>query len=78
VRKDLTSEASRHLHHRRGRVLIAASVAVLVLGSALSVSLALIWRGDQRDAAARRFEGDEQLLEDRMRSTIENYVQTSR
>jgi diguanylate cyclase (GGDEF)-like protein/PAS domain S-box-containing protein len=57
-------------------VLIAASVAVLVLGSALSVSLALIWRGDQRDAAARRFERDEELLEDRMRSTIENYVHT--
>ena len=57
-------------------MLIAASVAVLVLGSALSVSLALIWRGDRRDSAARRFERDEQLLEDRMRSTIENYVHT--
>jgi diguanylate cyclase (GGDEF)-like protein/PAS domain S-box-containing protein len=57
-------------------VLIAASVAVLVIGSALSVSLALAWRGDRREAAARRFDGDEQLIEDRMRSTIENYVQT--
>ena len=57
-------------------MLIAASVAVLVVGSALSVSLALIWRGDRRAAAARRFEADEQLLEDRTRSTIENYVHT--
>src|SRR5439155_16285995 len=76
LRKDLTFEASRRLHRRRGRVLIAASVAVLVFGSAFSVSLALIWRGDRREAAARRFEADEQLVEDRMRSAIENYVHT--
>src|SRR5262249_54300324 len=41
-----------------------------------SVGLALIWRGDRREAAARRFDADERVLEDRMRSTIENYVHT--
>jgi diguanylate cyclase (GGDEF)-like protein/PAS domain S-box-containing protein len=76
VRKDLTFEASRRLHRRRGRVLIAASVAVLVLGSAFSMGLALFWRADRKEGAARRFQADEQLIEDRARSTIENYVHT--
>jgi diguanylate cyclase (GGDEF)-like protein/PAS domain S-box-containing protein len=57
-------------------VLIAASVAVLVLGSAASVGVALAWRADRKDAAARRFQADEQLLEDHVRSTIGNYVHT--
>jgi diguanylate cyclase (GGDEF)-like protein/PAS domain S-box-containing protein len=76
VRKDLTFEASRRLHRRRGRVLIAASVAVLILGSAFSTGLALAWRADRRDAAGRRFQADEQLLEEQVRSAIENYVHT--
>jgi diguanylate cyclase (GGDEF)-like protein/PAS domain S-box-containing protein len=76
MRKDLTVEASRRLHRRRGRVLIAASIAVLILGSSLSVGLALAWRRDRRDAAAKRFQADEQLLEDHVRSTIANYVHT--
>src|SRR5436190_4944277 len=74
VRKDLTFEASRRLHRRRGRILIAASIAVLFLGTALSMWLALAWRADRRDAAARRFQADEQLIEDHVRSAIDNYV----
>jgi diguanylate cyclase (GGDEF)-like protein/PAS domain S-box-containing protein len=76
VRKDLTFEASQRLHRRRSRVLIAASVAVLILGSALSMGLALAWRADRKDATARRFQAEEQLIEDHVRSSIENYVHT--
>src|SRR5262249_27937878 len=76
MRKDLTFETARRLHRRRGRVLIAASVAVLILGSALSVWVALAWRRDQRDGATRRFQADEQLLEDHVRSAIANYIHT--
>ena len=74
MRKDLISEASRRLHRRRGRVLIAASVAVLILGSALSMEIALSWRRDRRDAAAKRFQADEQLLESNVRSALSTYV----
>ena len=74
MRTDLISEASRRLHRRRGRVLIAASVAVLILGSALSIEIALSWRRDRGDAAAKRFQADEQLLESNVRSTLSTYV----
>jgi len=74
MRKDLISEASRRLHRRRGRVLIAASVAVLILGSFLSMEIAVSWRGDRRDAAAKRFRADEQLLESNVRATLSTYV----
>ena len=74
MRTDLISEASRRLHRRRGRVLIAASVAVLILGSALSMEIALSWRRDRGDAAAKRFQADEQLLESNVRSTLSTYV----
>jgi diguanylate cyclase (GGDEF)-like protein/PAS domain S-box-containing protein len=74
MRKDLISEASRRLHRRRGRVLIAASAAVLILGSALSMGIAISWRHDRRDAAAKRFRADEQLLESNVRSTVSTYV----
>ena len=74
MRKDLISEASRRLHRRRGRVLIAASVAVLILGSALSMEIAMSWRRDRRDATAKRFQADEQLLESNVRSTVSTYV----
>jgi diguanylate cyclase (GGDEF)-like protein/PAS domain S-box-containing protein len=74
MRKDLISETSRRLHRRRGRVLIAASVAVLILGSALSMEIAMSWRRDRRDATAKRFQADEQLLETNVRSTLSTYV----
>jgi diguanylate cyclase (GGDEF)-like protein/PAS domain S-box-containing protein len=74
MRKDLTSEASRRLHRRRGRVLIAASAAVLVVGSALSMGIAVAWRHDRQDAAAKRFRADEQLLESNVRATVSTYV----
>jgi diguanylate cyclase (GGDEF)-like protein/PAS domain S-box-containing protein len=74
MRKDLNSEASRRLHRRRARVLIAASVAVLILGSALSMGIAVSWRRDRKDAAAKRFLADEQLLESNVRSTVSTYV----
>jgi diguanylate cyclase (GGDEF)-like protein/PAS domain S-box-containing protein len=74
MRKDLTSEASRRLHGRRGRVLIAASVAVLIVGSALSMGIAVAWRHDRKDAAAKRFRADEQLLESNVRATVSTYV----
>ena len=68
MRKDLTSEASRRLHRRRGRVLIAASAAVLIVGSALSMGIAVAWRHDRKDAAAKRFRADEQLLDSNVRA----------
>ena len=74
MRKDLTSEASRRLHRRRGRVLIAASAAVLIVGSALSTGIAVAWRHDRKDAAAKRFRADEQLLESNVRATVSTYV----
>ena len=74
MRKDLTSEASRRLHRRRGRVLIAASAAVLIVGSALSVGIAVAWRHDRKDAAAKRFRADEQLLESNVGATVSTYV----
>ena len=74
MRKDLTSEASRRLHRRRGRVLIAASAAVLIVGSALSMGIAVAWRHDRQDAAAKRFRADEQLLESNVRATVSTYV----
>ncbi len=74
MRKDLNSEASRQLHRRRGRVLIAASVAVLIAGSALSMGIAASWRTDRKDAAAKRFRADEQLLESNVRSTVSTYI----
>jgi diguanylate cyclase (GGDEF)-like protein/PAS domain S-box-containing protein len=74
MRKDLTSEASRRLHRRRGRVLIAASAAVLIVGSALSMGIAVAWRHDRKDAAAKRFRADEQLLETNVRATVSTYV----
>jgi diguanylate cyclase (GGDEF)-like protein/PAS domain S-box-containing protein len=74
MRKDLTSEASRRLHRRRGRVLIAASAAVLIVGSALSVGIAVAWRHDRKDATAKRFRADEQLLETNVRATVSTYV----
>ena len=74
MRKDLTSEASRRLHRRRGRVLIAASAAVLIVGSALSMGIAVAWRHDRKDAAAKRFRADEQLLESNVRATVSTYV----
>ena len=74
MRKDLTSEASRRLHRRRGRVLIAASAAVLIVGSALSMGIAVAWRHDRKDAAAKRFGADEQLLESNVRATVSTYV----
>ncbi|TMK34898.1 MAG: diguanylate cyclase [Actinobacteria bacterium] len=74
MRKDLNSEASRQLHRRRGRVLIAASVAVLIVGSALSMGIAVSWRSDRKDAAAKRFRADEQLLESNVRSTVSTYI----
>src|SRR5512132_665279 len=74
MRKDLTSEASRRLHRRRGWVLIAASAAVLIVGSALSMGIAVAWRHDRKDAAAKRFRADEQLLETNVRATVSTYV----
>ena len=74
MRKDLTSETSRRLHRRRGRVLIAASAAVLIVGSALSMGIAVAWRHDRKDAAAKRFRADEQLLESNVRATVSTYV----
>jgi diguanylate cyclase (GGDEF)-like protein/PAS domain S-box-containing protein len=74
MRKDLTSEASRRLHRRRGRVLIAASAAVLIVGSALSMGIAVAWRHDRKDAAVKRFQADEQLLESNVRATVSTYV----
>jgi len=74
MRKDLTSEASRRLHRRRGRVLIAASAAVLILGSALSMGIAVAWRHDRKDAAVKRFQADEQLLESNVRATVSTYI----
>ena len=74
MRKDLTSEASRRLHRRRGRVLIAASAAVLIVGSALSTGIAVAWRHDRKDAAAKRFRADEELLESNVRATVSTYV----
>src|SRR2546430_17738515 len=70
MRKDLISEASRRLHRRRGRVLIAASVAVLILGSALSMEIALSWRRDPRDAAAQRVPAGGQLPGSHVRPTV--------
>ncbi|MDP9301488.1 MAG: sensor domain-containing diguanylate cyclase [Actinomycetota bacterium] len=74
MRKDLTSEASRWLHRRRGRVLIASSAAVLIVGSALSMGIAVSWRQDRKDAAAKRFRADEQLLESNVRATVSTYI----
>ena len=56
MRKGLTFEAAQQLHRRRGRSLIAASVAAFVLGLAVSVSGATIWGADRRDAAEARFQ----------------------
>jgi diguanylate cyclase (GGDEF)-like protein/PAS domain S-box-containing protein len=55
-------------------VLIAASAAVLIVGSALSTGIAVAWRHDRKDAAAKRFRADEQLLESNVRATVSTYV----
>jgi diguanylate cyclase (GGDEF)-like protein/PAS domain S-box-containing protein len=55
-------------------VLIAASAAVLIVGSALSMGIAVAWRHDRKDAAAKRFRADEQLLETNVRATVSTYV----
>ena len=56
MRKSLTFEAAQELHRRRGRSLIAASLAACVLGLAFSISGASIWGAEHQDAAETRFE----------------------
>ena len=73
MRKGLTIEASQRLHRRRGRSLIAASVAVLVLGLALSVALAAIWERDRRDAAHERFLRVVGRQHDQVQTVVESY-----
>ncbi|MFL6187573.1 MAG: hypothetical protein ACJ745_22770, partial [Actinomycetes bacterium] len=56
MRKGLTFEAAQHVHRRRGRSLIVASVAVCIVGLALSSAGASVWGADRRAAAQARFD----------------------
>jgi diguanylate cyclase (GGDEF)-like protein/PAS domain S-box-containing protein len=73
MRKALTFEAERKLHRRRGRALIAASLAVLVGGTTLSITVALARGADRLDAAQARFNGAVALQRASVERTVRSY-----
>ncbi len=73
MRTSLTFEAARKQHRRRGRSLIAASIAMLVIGLAVSVASATVWGMDRRDAAEARFQDAVAAQRSHVTTTVEEY-----
>jgi diguanylate cyclase (GGDEF)-like protein/PAS domain S-box-containing protein len=73
MRKGLTFEAAKKLHRRRGRSLIFASIAMLVLGSAMSLAVASAWGADRRDAGEARFQDATSLQRAKVEATVRSY-----
>jgi diguanylate cyclase (GGDEF)-like protein/PAS domain S-box-containing protein len=73
MRKGLTVEASHGLHRRRGRSLIVAAIAVLVVGTAASFLISGIYASDRREAGNARFQAADTLQRDRIQDTIHSY-----
>ena len=70
MRKGLTAEASHGLHRRRGRSLIVAAIAVLVMGTAASFLISGIYASDRREAGNTRFQAADALQRDKIQDTI--------
>ncbi len=78
MRKDLSWSDAHRWHRKRGRRAIAASVAALVVGSVLSLGVAMSWRSASRDAALRRFEAVAAAQPAVLEATAARYVRALR
>ena len=74
MRKDLSWNDAHRWHRQRGRRAIVAAVSAMVVGTLLSLGVAMAWRGSSHDAALLRFRSVADAQPAVLQATTDRYV----